>query len=248
MRAKFLMAASVAAVVHGQVVFGQAAVAAPAPVFELKGSVVDDSRRPLGQVEIVLIRNAAVVHTVLSERNGRFTFGAVPAGPVLLHVRRLGYAAQTMELVIGPKGHPSISEIVLLEAPSQLAEVLISAEPEEGRNRGFYERRRQRGSFGHFLEQKDIQRLGPANPSDLFRAVPGVTIRSADLNGNTIRIRGCQPMVWVDGQRVPGAELDEVIHPSEIGAIEFYPSAAGIPAQYLERGNRLCGLILVWTR
>ena len=55
-------------------------------------------------------------------------------------------------------------------------------------------------------------------------------------------------MVRVDGQRVPGAELDEVIKPEEIAAIEFYPSSAGIPAQYLERGNRLCGLILVWTK
>jgi len=47
---------------------------------------------------------------------------------------------------------------------------------------------------------------------------------------------------------VPGAELDEVIHPTDIAAIEFYPSSAGVPAQYLERQNRLCGLVLVWTR
>jgi hypothetical protein len=55
-------------------------------------------------------------------------------------------------------------------------------------------------------------------------------------------------MVRLDGQRVPGAELDEIIAPSEIAAIEFYPSSAGIPPQYMERGNRLCGLVLVWTR
>jgi hypothetical protein len=55
-------------------------------------------------------------------------------------------------------------------------------------------------------------------------------------------------MVVLDGQRVPGAELDEVVHPTDIAAIEFYPSNAGVPAQYLERQNRLCGLVLVWTR
>ncbi len=113
--------------------------------------------------------------------------------------------------------------------------------------REFFEHKQQRGSFGHFLEQHDIRRLGPANPSELFRNMPGVVLASS-AGGNTLRIRGCQPMVWVDGQRVPGAELDEVIHPSEIAAIEFYPSNAGIPAQYLERGNRLCGSVLVWTR
>jgi hypothetical protein len=219
-----------------------------APAYELKGSVLDGSRRPLDQVEVVLIRDGAIVHTVLSGDNGRFTFGRVTAGQVMLHFRRLGYAAQTLELEVGPGGHPRVSEIVLVEVPSQLTEVTISTEVGSQRYRGFYERKQSRASFGRFLEHKDIRRLGPANPSDLFRTVPGATIRTANLNGNTIRIRGCQPMVWVDGQRVPGAELDEVVQPTEIGAIEFYPSSAGVPAQYMERGNRLCGLILVWTR
>lgn len=226
----------------------QAAPVAPAPVYELKGAIVDASNRPMGLVEVILIRDAAVVHTVLSGDNGRFTFGRVAAGPVMLHFRRLGYAAQTVDLVVGPGGHASVSEIVLLELPSQLADVTINTAAEDERYRAYYTRKQQRASFGRFLEHKEIRRLGPANPSDLFRTVPGITIRTANLNGNTIRIRGCQPMVWVDGQRVPGAELDEVVQPTEIGAIEFYPSSAGVPAQYMERGNRLCGLILVWTR
>lgn len=249
MRARLVGAALAAtAAVSGPALSAQAAPAGTGPSHELRGNVVDAARRPLGQVEIVLIRDAAVVHTVISGDNGRFSFGRVQAGPVMLHFRRLGYVAQTLELVVGPGGHPTISEIVLAELPSQLAEVEITTAPAEGRYRGFYERKQQRASFGRFLEHKDIRRLGPANPSDLFRTVPGISIRTGNLNGNTIRIRGCQPMVWVDGQRIPGAELDEVVQPTEIGAIEFYPSSAGVPAQYMERQNRLCGLILVWTR
>jgi hypothetical protein len=120
--------------------------------------------------------------------------------------------------------------------------------PALGRLRGFHERRQQRGTFGRFLEQDEIRRMNPRLASDLFRTVPGVRLAANQTGGNSIRIRGCQPMTWVDDQRVPGAELDELIVPSEIAAIEFYPSSAGIPAQYLERGNRLCGLILVWTK
>ena len=248
MSTRILGAVALATAFSAPALSGQATPAAPVAAYELKGSILDGSRRPLGQVEVILIRDAAVVHTVLSSDNGRFTFGRVAAGLVMLHFRRLGYAAQTMELEVGPGGHPSISEIVLVELPSQLTEVTISTDAGDPRYHGFYERKQQRGSFGRFLEHRDIRRLGPVNPSDLFRTVPGITIRSGSLNGNTIRIRGCQPMVWVDGQRVPGAELDEVVQPTEIGAIEFYPSSAGVPAQYMERGNRLCGLILVWTR
>jgi outer membrane receptor for ferrienterochelin and colicin len=116
-----------------------------------------------------------------------------------------------------------------------------------GKLREFFEHRDQRASFGRFFMQHEIRKIGVTSPSDLFRSVPGIVISTAS-GGNTIRIRGCQPMVWVDGQRVPGAELDEVIHASEIAAIEFYPSNAGIPAPYVERENRLCGSVLVWTR
>lgn len=208
---------------------------------------MDASRRPLGSVEVILVRDAAIVHTVLSTDDGRFNFGRLAGGPVTLHFRRLGYAAQTVDLVVGPGGHPAVREIILAEIPSPLQPITITTEAGEDRYRGFRERKQQRAAFARFLEHSQIRRLGPANASDLFRTVPGITIRSASP-GNTIRIRGCQPMVVVDGQRVPGAELDEVIQPEEIGAIEFYPSFAGIPAQYVERGNRLCGLILVWTR
>jgi hypothetical protein len=136
--------------------------------------------------------------------------------------------------------------IVLATAASELEEVTISGN-DPGKLREFFEHRDQRGSFGRFLMQHEIRKIGVTNPSDLFRSVPGIVISTAS-GGNTIRIRGCQPMVWVDGQRAPGAELDEVIRPSEIAAIEFYPSSAGIPAPYVERENRLCGSVLVWTR
>jgi outer membrane receptor for ferrienterochelin and colicin len=162
-----------------------------------------------------------------------------------LRIRRLGYAMQSFDVDTRVPSSAAL-EIVLNTVASELEEVTIAAN-EQGKLREFYEHKQQRASFGRFFEQHEIRRLGPTNPSDLFRTVPGVVVATAS-GGNTLRIRGCQPMVWVDGQRVPGAELDEVIHASEIAAIEFYPSNAGIPAQYLERENRLCGSVLVWTR
>jgi outer membrane receptor for ferrienterochelin and colicin len=150
---------------------------------------------------------------------------------------------------MGVNGQPTSVEIVLLAVPAELKKVYVTTEP-QGRLRGFYERRQQRATFAKFMEQDEIRRMGPPqNASDLLRAVPGVHISTnPTAGGNAIRIRNCQPMVLVDGQRIPGAELDEVVVPGDIAAIEFYPSSAGVPAQFLERGNRLCGLILVWTK
>jgi len=210
----------------------------------VSGVVRDLSGAPISDVEVGIIRGERLQQFVVTAADGKFLLTGVHAGVVPLRIRRLGYAMQFLD-VDARTPAASTLDIVLKTVANELDDVMIAGA--EDRLRGFYDRKRQRGSFGKFLEAHEIRRLGPTNSSDLFRTVPGVVVSSAS-GGNALRIRGCQPMVWLDGQRVPGAELDEVIQPSGIAAIEFYPSSAGIPAQYLERQNRLCGLFLVWTR
>jgi hypothetical protein len=225
---------------------------APAPsartaAFRVTGIVKDSAGAPVPEAEVTLTAEGAVLQHVVTDAAGRFALHDVPAGRLSLGVHRLGYQARTVSVVMGAVDQPMFVEIVLPSLPAQLEEVLVNAAP-SGRLREFYDHRQQRQSFGRFLELADIRRIAPRSPSDLFRSVPGITIRAGTTGGNTIRIRGCQPTVWVDGQRIPGAELDDVIQPNDIGGIEFYPSSSGIPPQYLDPSNRLCGLILVWTR
>ena len=229
----------VAATLDGQEV---RTIATADPV--VSGIVRDLSGVPVSDVEVGIIRGDRLQQFFITAADGKFLISGVAAGVIPLRIRRLGYAMQFLD-VDARTPAASTLEIVLKTVANELDEVMIAGA--EDKLRGFYDRKQQRGSFAKFLVREDIQRLGPTNSSDLFRTVPGVVVSSAS-GGNAIRIRGCQPMVWLDGQRVPGAELDELIHPSEIAAIEFYPSSAGIPAQYLERQNRLCGLFLVWTR
>ena len=209
------------------------------------GVVRDIGGIPIPDVEVGIIGGDRLQQFVITGEDGKFLLTGVARGMVPLRFRRLGYAMQSFDVDTRVPSSSAL-DIVLKTVASELEEVTIAAN-EHSKLREFYEHKQQRSSFGLFMEQQEILKRGPANPSDLFRTVPGVVVASAS-GGNTMRIRGCQPMVWLDGQRVPGAELDEVIHPSEIAAIEFYPSNAGIPAQYLERGNRLCGSVLVWTR
>jgi hypothetical protein len=224
---------------------GQAPRAAAVPEPTIGGVVRDTAGVPVGDVEVGVVRGRRLQQFFMTTADGRFLLTGFGAGMVPLRIRRLGYAMQSFDVDTRLPSSVAL-DIVLRSVPSELEEVTIAAN-EMVKLREFYQHKEQRGSFGLFLEQQQIRKLGPINPSDLFRNIPGVVLAAAS-GGNTIRIRGCQPMVWLDGQRVPGAELDEVIHPSEIAAIEFYPSNAGIPAQYLERGNRLCGSVLVWTR
>jgi hypothetical protein len=74
-----------------------------------------------------------------------------------------------------------------------------------------------------------------------------VTLSASGRVGNTLRIRGCPPLVWIDGVRIPNTQIDEVVTPSDVAAVEIYSSFAGIPAQYFDR-SATCGTILVWSR
>jgi hypothetical protein len=218
------------------------AVVVTSPV--VSGVVREVGGLPVPNVEVGIIKGERLQQFAITAADGKFHLTGMAPGVVPLRVRRLGYTMQFFDVDTRVPSSATL-DIVLQAVPNELEDVMVAGN--EVRLREFYDRKQHRASFGRFLEQSDIRRLGPTHSSDLFRTVPGIVIRAAS-GGNSIRIRGCQPMVVLDGQRVPGAELDEVVHPTDIAAIEFYPSNAGVPAQYLERQNRLCGLVLVWTR
>lgn len=217
--------------------------------FRVRGLVMDSGRAPIRDVEIIALDSVGTPgRSTSTDEEGRFDFGPFRQGALVVRARRLGYEQQTLELQVGQRGQSPQFEIILVAVPGELEQINVSAPSAPTKLRGYYERSRQKRTFGKFIDEEGIRRLNPRTSSELFRGVPGVTLTSNQSGGNIIRIRGCQPMVWLDDQRIPGTELDDLISPSEIAAIEFYASNAGIPARYLDRGNRLCGLILVWTK
>lgn len=217
-----------------------------ARTYRVAGIVTDPAREPISDAEVTVMTPVHAGRSGATDGRGRFDLGEFTAGALSVRVRRLGYEPRILNVQVGAGGQNTSIEIVLTIIPEELANVVVTGA--QGRLNEFFQRRQKRAAFGRFLDQEEIRKRGPRFASDLFRNVPGTSIKTNPGGGNAIRIRNCQPMVWVDGQRSPGAELDEVISPGDIAAIEFYPSAAGVPAQYLERENRLCGLILVWTK
>jgi hypothetical protein len=225
--------------------FASAQAVAQATQVEVKGTITDISRAPIPGVEVGAVVGIALVKQTLTAENGSFNLGSLPSGPVSLRIRRIGFEPRTLDLQLGEALAPL--DIVLKPRPTDLEDVLIEAN-DKARLREFYEHKEQRNSYAKFMDENEIKKRGSVNTSELFRSIPGITIKAANTGGNTIRIRGCQPMVWLDGQRVPNAELDEVITPGDIAGIEFYTSSAGTPPQYMERSNRACGTVLVWTK
>ena len=170
----------------------------------------------------------------------------LPQGAVLLRFRRLGYEVREVEVRLGDDNVTPM-DVVLKPIPEELDSMTVRAE-EHDALREFYEHKATRGSYAKFYTAEDIRKRGASYASDMFRNVPGVTLAASSFSGSTVRVRGCMPMLWVDGQRVPNSELDDLVSPTDIAGLEFYTSMAGTPAQYMDRSTRACGSILVWTK
>lgn len=217
---------------------------APAQV-TFTGVILADDRTPLADAVVGLERLGQPLSRARSLSDGRFTFTDVAPGPATITVRRLGYLQRRVEFDL--KTGPTKDTVEILLTPVATDVEAVTIEGATGRLQGFNERR-VRNNFGYFFDQNDIRKKSPRFVSELFRTIPGARLQASRRNGNILELRNCTPRIWLDGVRADGAEIDELISPSEIAGIEIYPSFAGVPAEYMDKENRACGVILVWTR
>jgi hypothetical protein len=221
------------------------AQAQPAARYEVVGTVIDEQKAPIASAELALMRRGEPSRTVRSGADGRFSFTNVRPGPVAVTARRLGYKATLVDVDMSPAGMAAPVEVQLEEIASDMDPVLVQGTMRHLRE--FYEHKAT-NNFGKFFEQKDIERLARSYVSEVFRSVPGATLQASERIGNRVLLRGCKPMIWLDGMRAVGADVDELARPSDLAGMEVYPSWAGLPIQYQDRDNKMCGVIVLWTR
>jgi carboxypeptidase family protein len=215
--------------------------------YVVKGIVTDTVGQPIGGAEIMLSDATEGARSVRSQVDGRFEFRGVRAVPVAVRARRLGYRALSGPVRLRPDTAPLLI-FVLQAVPIDIEGVVVrgTSDDSKGRLTEFYQHKAQH-RFGYFLERADIERRSPAYVSELLRQLRGVQLSPAATLGNTVRLRGCRPMIWLNGLRIPDAELDEVAHPDEVEALEIYVSMTGMPARLVDLVGK-CGAIVIWTR
>ncbi|HEY0778266.1 MAG TPA: TonB family protein [Gemmatirosa sp.] len=194
---------------------------------------------------------------VLTDADGAFTFERVPDGAAVVIVRRLGFRPETLAVdVPQPPGGPIV---VMLTRVAQLMPAVLVRDATRrpvGPAYGFEHRRTQ--GFGHFVTRADIERLRPLRTSDLFRAIPGVTMTTNNSGTLTPHLRtgdrgrgsSCDPAYWLDGMPLGvGAPDLDGLPPKTIESIEVYSGNATIPSALrntMAAGG--CGVIAIWTR
>ncbi len=213
----------------------------------ISGTVVDQQGTPLAGA---LVEFVSAQRRVASDSVGHFRLDAMPTTSVQLRVRHVGFDEQTVTVDAAPSDQTTIIFVKLERAATVLQEVnlgplIATVDTTDALLRGFYVRSKT-SHMGHFVTEQRIAELQPAFTSDALRNVPGVTVRPARI-GNEVRIRGCAPLVWVDGTRAKGAQVDDIARPRDVAGIEIYDSLSGVPAEFTDR-SATCGTILLWLK
>ena len=231
-----------------------------------------DSDRPisLGLV-IMMTEEGDSVTSAVTNARGEFTVSAETPGDFSLIASAFGFketrvgvfelgpgGSMDIEFRVGPQAMPIDGILVELQRPA-LQHQLV---------RNGFVRRLQRGT-GMFITPFDIEQSSALTTPDLFRGMPGVSIRpmggsnAFTFAGETISFLSpngyCTPTLYLDGVRLSPAlvqsqSIDNLIPLAQIQAAEIYRRPAEIPIEYSSTGVQpaeeygVCGVVVLWTR
>ena len=218
----------------------------------LTGTVSANGRAVPG-AQVYLVGSDLKVRT---DSAGRFSMIGLPGGTQTVQVLALG-AAPARAIVDLKPGESEEIQVKIDPNAVAIAPVSVIAERTRVARTGFEERRKM--GFGRFFTSDEIAARHAFNTTDLFRAVPGITVSRGQFRNVVLFNRGqgmaatggaCEPALFIDGVYLrmdPAMSLDDWVHPGDIESLEMYNGLAGVPA--FARGMALyCGVIVVWTK
>lgn len=215
---------------------------------ELVGVVRDASGKAIEGANVQIPGAAA-----RTDERGAFQLWTGEIDTVTISIRRLGYSA--ISALIAARNGQWDTVVVEMEQSSQrLAAVTVTGSPVRRTLglRDFEERRAKRS--GVFVTREEIAAHNTTRVSDVLRGRRGLTFVRL-RNGYGVRFAAhtgkrsnCTPDVWIDGQRIKGLEVDELL-PQDIEAMELYETIAGVPFEFTPPDAAIpCGTIVIWTR
>ncbi len=209
----------------------------------VEGRVLDPAGRPIqdAAVSLLSLPDSVRIGGLATDRLGRFHFGSIPRGSVLLRVDVLGYVPFTQRVTVGPLIATSIEvrlEPVVVPLPG------VGVEVSRARER-FSE---QAGATARDLVREELKRLPGLGEADVLRAIeilPGVVSTSDYTSAFNVRGGSAdQNLILLDGIPIYNpfhlGGLFSVFNADVIARAELL--AGGFPAEY---GGRVASVLSV---
>ena len=187
-----------------------------------------------------------------SNVNGQFALRSLPSGTYTVEARAIGFLPKRA-IVDMSDSVETVADLNLDVFVPTIDTMRVRANRNPASS-GYaeFEKRKKLGG-GYFIDEEQLSKRDPVYMADVFRQTPGVTVSLADINGDLVLMRGagstpaCVPTVFVDGMRVVNTDgnLENLINPQTVKAVEVYTRTASIPAQF--QGQNGCGSLVIWT-
>jgi Carboxypeptidase regulatory-like domain/TonB-dependent Receptor Plug Domain len=217
------------------------------PLARLLGTVVDSAGAPLAGAAVAVLPDRVLQAT--TDDSGRFVIEGVPAGPVRLAVRRLGYAPRTFTVAVRPAGLVPV-QLSLSPAAFALQPVTVADSAPDAWMQTFDLRRRT--ERGYFITRSDIERSQARSTFELLRRIPGVRIANGRWGPVVLFERGgtggvaCTPQLFIHRMAYDGSLED--FPPDDVEAMEIYTGISTVPVELQSARAHTCGAIVIWTR
>lgn len=214
----------------------------------LRGTVTGPDGRPLARAQVSV---SGIGRSATTSAAGTFALDSLPTGTFGVDVRAIGFAPVRVAVDLARRRTATLA-VAVRERATALSTVVVRGQ--RSRPSRFLEEfaeRRRRAAGGTFLGPAELERRNLLYVSDALRTTPSLRVRPGRGFGYSIRGRGdCTPAVYIDGMPVlQGAdELDQLVNPPDVMAMEIYSGLGAIPPQYGGISANGCGAVLVWTK
>ena len=215
----------------------------------LVGTVLDAQGAPVANARISVLDTG---QEGVTNEAGAFVIAGLPSGSWTVEARALGFTPTRAPVVLS-RARPARVSLELAAPVWTLKAVTVMARTAM-RTRLMDELHTRTRRGGRLLTEDDLERQRPTRLTDALRTMPGLQawpVYSGGVGQVLVGRRNCSPAVFIDGQPVrDGArDLDFLVHPATVLAIEVYPSQGGIPAQYTSLTPAPpCAVVGVWTK
>lgn len=181
------------------------------------GRVVEaDQGNPIAGAELEVVGAGITAITAL---DGRYALQDLPAGPVSIRVRMLGFAPKVVTGLVVIEGKTVAQDVALAASAVQLAEISVSAAAERGSvNRALDEQRNAPGIVSA-VSAEQIQRSPDSDAGQAVQRVSGVTVQ----DGRYVIVRGLgerYTTTSLNGARIPSPEPERKVVP-----LDLFPSS-----------------------
>ena len=177
------------------------------------GRVVEAEKgAPVAGAQVELV--GGPIRTV-SALDGRYTLSDVPAGPVSIRVRMIGFGPKTVTGVVVPADGTASQDIALVAEAIQLEEIAVSAEAERGTVNRALEEQRNANNIVSAVTAEQISKSPDSDAGQAVQRVSGVSVQ----DGKYVFVRGLgerYTTTSLNGSRIPSPEPERKVVPLDL--------------------------------